>query len=121
MDLEEQVSLFFCNLILAVFETRNLGILDFQVAATVDKPKDGVRRRKTRFNWKLPNDIALAKSVLQNTPFKQPRNRKTAAWMKVATEINELFKTNLDAVAVSRHYDIIVDIHRKEETKNRYA
>ncbi|OXA53520.1 uncharacterized protein LOC118435618 [Folsomia candida] len=79
---------------------------------------DGRKQRKKQFRWKLNHDLALVKAVLAHTPFSSVKPGD--AWATIAGSINKLFELSLDKLAVHRRFDLVLEAHRKEETKNRY-
>lgn len=86
-----------------------------------DGERGGLRRRKKQFRWKLAHDLALAKEVQVLLPFNQTGRKVTEAWTEVGKKINDLFvEANVDHLAVSRRFNLLVDSHRKKETQNRY-
>ena len=77
------------------------------------------KQRKKQFSLKLNHDLALVKEVEKYAPYSQGPRRGTA-WTKIAHELNSMFATTFDKVAVSRRFEILLTTHRKTDVRNRY-
>jgi len=77
-------------------------------------------KRKTQFRWNARADVGMLHEVDTIRPFLVEGKGSKLKWDEVSLNVNNLLGSNLDYVAISRRFKLLITDFIANENKNRY-